>query len=129
MYSSRECLQKSIWFLTIENGLLYNVDRPYIPPRMRNILIERAHDTHPDDQATKNMVNLMSWWPWVRNDVEKIISVCSESAKIRRQNEKSVDTWPGALQRERQPPMDWVYIQEVGNLYIIRFWLDRSVHM
>ena len=39
-------------FLTVENGLLYIGTRPYITPRMRNIVIERDHDTHPGVQAT-----------------------------------------------------------------------------
>ena len=104
--------------LTVENGLLYNGTRPYIPPRMRNIVIERAHDTHPGVQATKNVVNLMSWWPGVGKDVEKFISACSESAKIRPRTEKSIDTWPDAQPWERLH-MDWAYIQEVGNILII----------
>ena len=77
-----ECIFKKVsGLLTVENGLLYNGTRPYIPPRMRNIVIERAHDTHPGVQATKNMVNLMSWWPGVGKDVEKFISACSKCAK------------------------------------------------
>ena len=62
VYSSRENLQKSISvFLIDENGLLYNGTRPFSPPRMRIIVFEQAHDTHTGVQATKNMVNLMSW--------------------------------------------------------------------
>ena len=57
-----ECIFKIVSdFPTVENGLLYNGTRPYIPPRMRNMVIERAHDTHRGVQATENMVNLMSW--------------------------------------------------------------------
>ena len=105
-------------FLTVENGLLYNGTRPYIPPRMRNIVIERAHDTHPGVQATKNKVNLMSWWPGDGKDVEKFISACFECAKIRPRTEKSIDIWPDAQPRERLH-MDWTSIQEVGNILII----------
>ena len=104
--------------LTVGNGLLYNGTRPYIPPRMQNIVIERAHDTHPGVQATKNMVNLMSWWPGVGKDVEKFISACSECAKIRPRTEKSIDTWPDAQPWERLH-MDWAYIQELCNILII----------
>ena len=42
---------------------MYNGTGPYIPRKMRNIALERAHDTHPGVQATKKMVNLKSWWP------------------------------------------------------------------
>ena len=105
-------------FLTVENGLLYNGTRPYIPPRMRNNLIERAHDTHLGIQATKNMVNLMSWWPGVGKDVGKFISACSDYAKIRPRTEKSINTWPDAQPWERLH-MDWAYIQEVGNILVI----------
>ena len=105
-------------FLTVENGLLYNGTRPYFPPRMRNIVTERAQDTHHGVQATKNMVNLTSWWPGVGKDVEKFISACTECAKIRPRTEKSNDTWPDAQTWERLY-MDWAYIQEVGNILII----------
>ena len=46
--------------LTVEDGLLYNGIRAYIPPRMRNIVNKRAHDTYSGVQATTNMVNVMS---------------------------------------------------------------------
>ena len=78
-------------FLTVEKVLLYNGTIPYIPPRMRNIVIERAHDTHPGVQATKNNVNLLSWWPGVGRDVEKFFSACSECAKIRLRTEQSIE--------------------------------------
>ena len=97
---------------------------------MRNIVIERAHDTHPGVQATKNMVNLKSWWPGVGKDVEKFIIDCSECAKIRPRTEKSIDTWPDPQLWEKLH-IDWAYIQEVGNILIFFrrwFWLDRSVH-
>ena len=70
-------------FLAVDNGLLYNGTRTFIPPRMQNIVVERSHDAHPGVQATKNMGNLMSWWPGVGKDVGKLISACSECAKIR----------------------------------------------
>ena len=105
-------------FLTVEKWQLYNGTRPYIPPRMRNIVIERAHDTHPGVQATKNMVNLMSWLPGIGKDVEKLLSACSECSKIRQRTEKLIDTWPCAQPRERLH-MDWAYIQEVCNIVII----------
>ena len=85
---------------------------------MRNIVIERTHDTHPGVQATKNMVNLITWWPGVGKDVEKFISACSEYAKIRPRTEKSIDTCPDAQPWESLD-MDWAYIQEIGNIFII----------
>ena len=69
---------------------------------MRNIVIERANDTHLGDQATKNMVNLMFWWLGVGKDVEKFIGTWSECAKVRPRTEKSeVDTWQDAQPWER----------------------------
>ena len=55
----KSIFKKISGFITVENGLLYNGTRPHIPPRMRNIVIEQSHGV----QATKNMVNLMSWCP------------------------------------------------------------------
>ena len=101
--------KKVCGLLTVENGLLHNGTRPYIPPRMRSIIIERAHETHPGVQATKKMVNLMSWWPGVGKDVEKFVNDCSECAKNRPRTEKSADTWPEAKPWERLH-MDWAYI-------------------
>ena len=121
MYSSRECFQESIWFPHSRewtNGLLYNGTRTYISPRMRNLVTERAHDTNPCVQATKNMVNLMSWWPGVGKDVETFTSACSECGTIRPLTENSIDTWPDAQPWERLH-MDRAHIQEVGNILII----------
>ena len=80
----------------MENGLLHNGTRPYIQPRMQSIIIEWAHETQPGVQATKKMVNLMSWWPGVGKDVEKFVNGCSECAKNCPRDEKSADTWAEA---------------------------------
>ena len=85
---------------------------------MRNIVIERAHDKHPEVQTTKNLVNLMSWWPGVGKDVEKFISACSEYAKIHPKTAKLIDIWPDAQPWESLH-IDWAYIREVRNILII----------
>ena len=85
---------------------------------MQNIIIERTHDTQPGIQATKNMVNIRSWWPGVGKDVAKFLSGCSECEKSRTGTQKSIDTWPDAQPWERLH-VDWAYIQEVGNIFII----------
>ena len=125
-------LKKVSGSLTVENRQLYNRTRPHIPPRMRNIVTELAQDTHLGVQATKSMVNLMTWWPGVGIDVNKFISASSECAKIRPRTEKLVNTWPDA-QPWDSLQMDWAYIQEVGkqHYYYCRRWFcsDRSVHM
>ena len=113
-----EYFKKIFGFLTVENRLLYSGTRPYIPPRMRNIVSERPHDTYPGVEATKNTMNLMSWWPGVGKNVEKFISACSECAKIWPRTEKPIDTWPDAQPWERQH-MYWSYIQEAGNILMI----------
>ena len=117
MYSSTDYLQKSIWFPHSRDRAAIAGTRHYVPPRMRNIVTERAQDTHLGVQTTKNMVNLMSWWLAVGKDVENFVSACSECAKIRPRTEKSVNIWPDAQPWERLH-MDWAYIQEVGNIHI-----------
>ena len=42
--------------ITVENGLLPSGSRHYIPSKMRNIIIQRAHDTHAGVETTKNML-------------------------------------------------------------------------
>ena len=51
------CTEKSVFkivsgFLTVANGLLHNGTRPYLSQRMRNVVIEQAHITHPSAQVT-----------------------------------------------------------------------------
>ena len=46
-------LKKLYGSLIIENGLVHNGTISYIPPRTRNFVIQRAHDTRPDCQTTE----------------------------------------------------------------------------
>ena len=105
-------------FLTVENGLLYTGTRTYISLGMRNIVIERAHDTHPGVQTTKNKVKLMSWWPGAGKNDKKFKMACSECAKVRPRTEKSVDHWSDAESSERLH-MERAFIQDIGVILIL----------
>jgi transposase InsO family protein len=105
-------------FLTVEEDVIYNGTRPYIPPRLRTRIISRAHETHPGVNTTQNMVKLMSWWPGLHLDVERYVNSCSKCLTLRPRLEKSVDQWPEAKPWERLH-MDWAHIPEVGNILII----------
>ena len=74
--------------LTFENGLLYDGIKSCIPPSMRNIVNERAHDTHPGVEATKNIVNRISLWHG--KDVETFMTACSECAKFHELRNRSI---------------------------------------
>ena len=44
--------------------------RPLIPPRLRRVVTERAHETDAGIIVTSNMMKLASWWPELFRDID-----------------------------------------------------------
>ena len=92
--------------LTIQNGIIFRGVVPFIPSKMRPMLMAKVHETHPDKSATETSVRMMAWWPGISHDVLRYVSKCKECQENRPSLGKTVSTWPEVEVWERLH-MDW----------------------
>ena len=91
---------------------------PFIPPKIRPVVMAKAHETHPGQNATETAVRMMAWWPGISQDVLRYVSKCKECQENRPILGKAVSTWPEAEVWERLH-MDWGYAKDEGNILVI----------
>ena len=91
---------------------------PFIPPKLRPMVIAKAHETHPGKPATETAVQMMALWPGISQDVLRYVSKCKECQGNRPSLGKTVSTWPEADIWERLH-MDWGYVKNQGNILVI----------
>ena len=47
--------------LTIHNGIIFKGLVPFILPRLRHLVLAKAHETHPGKNATQASVKMIAW--------------------------------------------------------------------
>ena len=104
--------------LTVQNDLIYNGSRVFIPITCQKQVIDKLHDVHQGINALKNLVKNNAWWPFMDNDVEQFVKNCPECSKNRPRLIDSTDKWEECAPWERLH-MDWIYEAEHGNILII----------
>ena len=62
--------------LTVQNDLIYNGSRVFIPITCRKQVIDKFHDVHQGINALKNLVENNAWWPFMDNDIEQFVKNC-----------------------------------------------------
>ena len=103
--------------LILHNGIIFRGVVPLIPPKLRHLVLTKAHETHPRKNATEASVRMMAWWPGITQDVQHFVSKCKNCQMNRPSLGKTVSTWPEADVWERLL-IDWVYVQEEGNILV-----------
>ena len=104
--------------LTIHNGVIFRGVVTFIPPKLRPIVMAKAHETHPSKNATETAVRMMAWWPGMSQDVLRYVSKCKECQENRPSLAKTVSTWPEAEVWERLH-MEWGYVKDQDNILVI----------
>ncbi|MEL7079444.1 MAG: RNase H-like domain-containing protein [Cyanobacteria bacterium J06582_2] len=104
--------------LTIQNDLIYNGSRVFIPVAYRKQVIEKLHDVHQGVNALKCIVKNVAWWPLMDNDIEQFVKNCPECNQHRPRLNDSTDKWNECAPWERLH-MDWLYDAEYGNILVI----------
>ena len=104
--------------LTILNGIIFRLVVPFIPPKLRPMVMTKAHETHPGKNATETAVRMMAWWPGISQDVLRYVSKCKECQENRPSLGKTISTRPEAEVWERLH-MDWGYVKDQGRILVI----------
>ena len=74
--------------MSIENDVLYQGSRAYIPETLRQTILEEIHEGHPGIQRMKNLARLFVYWPKMDADLEKFVGNCEPCAYTARHPEK-----------------------------------------
>ena len=105
--------------LTIHNGIIFRGVMPFVPPKLRTMVMTKPHESHPGKNATETAVRMMAWWPGISQDVLRYVSKCKECQENRPSvGRKTVSTWPEAVVLERLD-MNWGYVKDQGNIFVI----------
>ena len=104
--------------LTIHNGIIFRGVVPFIPPKLRPMVMAKTHETHPGKNAPETAVRMMAWWPGISQDVFRYVSKCKECQENRPSLGKTVSTWPEAEVWEKLH-MDWGYVKDQSNIKVI----------
>ena len=101
--------------LTLHNGIIFRGVVPFIPPKLRHLVLAKAHETHPGKNATEASVQMIAWWPGITQGIQYFVSKCKNSQLNRPSLGKTVSTLPAADVWERLH-MDWGYVKDQGNI-------------
>ena len=104
--------------LTLHNGIIFRGVVPFIPPKLRHLVLVKALETHPRQNAIDASVRMIAWWPGITQDVQHCVSKCKNCQMNRPSLGKTVSTWPEADVWERLH-MDWGYVKDQGNILVI----------
>ena len=50
---------------TLHNGITFRGVLPFIPPKLRRLVSAKAHEKHPEKNATEASVRMIAWWPGI----------------------------------------------------------------
>ena len=100
--------------LTFYNGIIFRGVVPFIPPKLRHLVLTKAHVKNPRKNAAEASVRMIAWGPGVQHFDSK----CKNCQMNRPSLGKTVSTWPKADVWERLH-IDWGYVKDKGNILII----------
>ena len=61
--------------LAIQNGIIFKGVIPFIPPKLRLLVLAKAHETHPGKTTTEAAIRMIAW-PCITQDVQHFVSIC-----------------------------------------------------
>lgn len=93
--------QTELW---THDGLLLRGSKIIIPQRLRQQVLEAAHEGHPGIVAMKGRLRTKVWWPKVDRDAEKVVKSCKGCTLV------SAPNRPMPMARRELPMQAWVDI-------------------
>ncbi|KAI3819010.1 hypothetical protein L1987_12832 [Smallanthus sonchifolius] len=94
---------------TKANGLLYYLDRIWIPDRndLRMFLMNESHKTrysvHPGDDKMYMGLRQQYWWPGMKKDIALFVAKCLTCSKVKAEHQKP----SGLLEQPEIPVWKW----------------------
>ena len=86
--------------LSFVDGLVFRGERLVVPARLRQRLLQAAHQGHQGMVRSKQRIRQLFWWPGQDSDVEKTVKECEVCAMF------------GKMARTRKAPLHPVQLPE-----------------
>jgi len=105
------------YHLTVEDTLIFNGTKLYIPDEFQSTVLQKAHETHQGSQAMTNQLKSEFWWPNLSFDIIVFLKRCRACAEKRPVNKSLLGTWPQSERWERIH-IDWAFPPGFGTIFI-----------
>lgn len=86
------------------NDVLMRVDRIVIPEKLRETVLELAHEGHPGMRLMKSHLRANVWWPKIDQHVERVVKQCKGCTLV------STPNAPEPMNRKDLPNQPWIDI-------------------
>ena len=100
--------------LTITKGCIMFQNRVFIPPALRDRVLDLFHENHPGIVAMKAVSRSVIWYPGMDKDIHSLVSNCKICQSVRTLPPSSNISWP-------VPSRPW------SRIHIDHFFYDNSV--
>ena len=80
--------------LTIYNGIIFSGVVPFIPPKLRHLVLAKVHKKDPGKNATEASVRMIAWRPVITQELQHFASKCKKSQINRPSLGEKDSTWP-----------------------------------
>ena len=81
MYQNGEKFYECLKCFTIQNDLILNGSRVFIPTTSRKV-IETYHDIHQGTNVLKILLKKNAWWLFMDNDIKHFVKIVPIATKI-----------------------------------------------
>ena len=71
---AKKGFEQQTYALTLHNGIIFRGVVPFIPPKLRHLVLAKAHETQPAKNAPESSVRMIAWWPGITQDVQHFFS-------------------------------------------------------
>lgn len=83
-------------------NILLRGNRIVIPTKLRQTVLQAAHEGHPGIVAMKNRLRTKVWWPKIDYDAEKMVRTCNGCTLV------SAPNFPEPMKRRELPSAPWI---------------------
>lgn len=90
--------------LSVQNGLVFKVDRIVVPSAARHMIMERLHASHTGIQGCVRRARETIYWPNMYSDIEDYVSKCSVCNSIQNNQGKE------PMISHQIPELPWQYV-------------------
>ena len=68
--SEKNIFKQQTEALTMYTGIIFTGVDPFIPPKLRQMVLAKALETQPGNNASEASVRMIPWWPGITQEVQ-----------------------------------------------------------
>lgn len=105
--------------LTVVADCVMYGERLVIPPKFRKRVLQQLHKGHPGVERMRSIARQYVYWPYVDEDIAKLVKTCTECAAVAKTDRKTtLESWPAPEKPWQRVHLDYAGPQD-GWYYLI----------